>query len=617
MRSAVLAAAAMSAAATAFGGSITSRLTGPWSPSQVPAVALTNSPKLAQLVRAGNLYLSLSDAVALAVENNLDIEYHRYNRATAAAELLRANGGGITRGLLYGVSEAPTGVGGPAAPLNTGSANRVVPGSSLTTNPLELGALGQVQTNLSLTGTVPLSTGPALPVFDPSFVTRLNWQHQSAPQTNSLVTGINNLVTESLVGSAGLRKGFSSGAQLGMSFDNSLQSLNSPRISYSPFTTSALGLTFTQPLFRGFGSSLNRRFIRIAENENKIVDELFRQQLMATVYGVIRLYYDFVALNEDLRVKEQTLEFAQKLQSDARAQVEEGTAAQVELVRANAQVLSAKQELERARGLVEEQQAILKNVLSRRGTGDAVIRDVTIVPTESLGTPELPVRPIEDLIAEALQSRPDVSLAQLQVQNVIISLEGSRNAVKPQIDLVGTVQNAGLAGDPNGLATGIPDAAFVGGYGSALGQVFRRNYPVYGAGIQIDLPIRNRVAQADLARDQIQLRQAEIRTQQLRNQVRLEVEDATIAMRRARASWEAASEARKLQEQSLELELARFEAGVSTQFLILQYQSYVAQARSSEIAGRTAFAKARAALQRATGSLLDEHSISVEQAYTR
>lgn len=598
-------------------GPLPSRIAERYTPRPVRPLVLTNTPRLGQLVRAGNLYLSLNDAVALAIENNLDIEFHRFNRDTAAADLLRAQGGGLTRGLLYTVSEAPTGVGGPTVPLNTGAANRVVPGSSVTTNPLELGALGQVQSNLNITGTIPLSSGPAVPIFDPSIYTRLGWQHQSAPQTNSVVTGIDNLVTENLAGTAGLRKGFASGAQVGGSFDNSYQSLNSPRIAYSPFTTAAIGLTFTQPLSRGFGASLNRRFIRIAQNEGRIVDELFRQQLMATLYGVVRLYYDFVALHEDVRVKEQTVEFAQRLYEDTRAHVEEGASAQVELVRANAQVLSARQELERSRGLLEEQQAILKNVLSRRGAADPVIRNVNIIPTESLGAPEVQVRPLEDLFVEALEKRPDVSVGRLQIQNVNINLEGSRNAVKPQVDIIGTMQNTGLAGEANLLA-GRPDVGvFVGGYGSALGQVFRRNYPIYSVGIQLDLPVHNRIAQADLARDQIQLRQTEIRMQQLRNQVRLEVEDATIAMRRAQAAWQAAAEARKLQEQSLDLEMARYENGVSTQFLVLQYQSYVAQARSSEIATRSAFAKARAALQRATGRLLHDFGIDIDQAVKR
>ena len=551
-------------------------------------LSFDNSPRIRELMRAGNLYLSLADALALAIDNNLDIELQRYTLPQGDTELLRAHGGGTVRGLTYNLSEAPTGVGGPLSPLVVNRANigTATPGASVATNALELGVLGEPLDNFSMQGSVPQSNGTPVPILDPSLVGQLNWSHASTPQSGAA------LVSQGLLANAGVQQGFVTGMQAGLNFTNSHQSINAPNGPYNPFTASSLGLTVTQPLLRGFGLSLNRRFIRIAGNERRITSLLFRQQLIATVYGVVRLYTDFVALYEDEKVKQETVNLAEKLLADTQAQVDAGTLAQVELTRANAQVFSTRQDLINSRGLLEEQQAILKNVLTRSEDGD--IRSTQIVPTDTLEIPATDqIRPVQDLISEAMANRPDLGQARLQVDNSLIGLQGARNATLPEIDLVGTMQNSGLAG----------------GYGGVLGQVLSRDYPTYGIGVEVTLPIRNRIAEADLARDQLQVKQSQIRVQQLQNQARLEVEDAVIAMRRARASYEAAVQARKYQQESLDAEQARFEVGSSTAFFVIQYESLLAQAKSTEVAARSSYVKARAALQHATGSLLDENHI--------
>jgi outer membrane protein TolC len=181
----------------------------------------------------------------------------------------------------------------------------------------------------------------------------------------------------------------------------------------------------------------------------------------------------------------------------------------------------------------------------------------------------------------------------------------------PEVDLVGILQNNGLAGPLNPLAP-TPNTPFVGGYGTVLDQVFARKYPTYGIGVQMTLPIRNRIAEADLARDELQLRQSQIRFRQLQNEARLEVEDALIAMRRAHSSYEAAVQARRFQQESLEAEQMKYEVGASTAFFVIQYESLLAQAKSTEVAAMSAYVKARAALERATGSILTTHQISME-----
>ena len=587
--------------------------------AQVPTptqVRYENSPRVHQLMRAGNLYLSLPDALSLAIENNLDIELQRFLLPLGDTEMLRAKGGGVTRGLNFTLLEVPVGTGGPLSPVPTSpaAAGRATSGSSIATSALALNVLGEPQTSLSIQGVIAQSNGTPVPNFDPAIVGQLNWTHQTTPLTSTVQTGSNTLVTSTTLFNAGIQQGFASGAVAGLNFNNNRQSMNSLRSGYNPYTGSTLGLTVTQPLLRGFGTSLNRRYIRIAGNEQKIASLLFQQQLIFTVYGVIRLYTDFVALTEDEKVKLETVALADKLLSDVKTQVEEGTLAQVEMTRANAQVFSTRQDLINARGLREEQEAILKNVITRRGNEDPEVQAARVIPTDTLTIPEGDqIRPIQDLMSDALGHRPDLVQARLQIENSRIGLMGARSLTKPQLDLVGVMQNNGLAGQANPFAAP-QDPGFLGGYGGVLDQIFSRKYPTYGVGVQMTLPIHNRVAEADLVRDELQVKQSEIRLRQLQNQARLEVEDALIAMRRARASYEAAVQARSLQQESLDAEQAKFEVGASTSFFVIQYESLLAQARSTEVAARSSYVKARAALHRAMGTILDEHQISLEAA---
>jgi len=594
--------------------SVWRRSARPYEEHPIAPVDMSNSARIHQLLRSGNIYLSLTDAIALAIENNLDIELQRYTPPSADTEVQRAKGGGQLRGLLYNLAEVPVGVGGPDSPLVTNAASPTFSAGSVPTNPSELGALAEAQDNLSVQGALPLSTGPAIPQFDPALVGQLNWAHQTTPENEPAAYGTNALTTNTTLADVGYTQGFGPGTQLNVAFNNQRQTLNSIQSSYSPYTTSNLGFTITQPLLRGFGLALNRRFIRIAKNERKIAGLLLQQQLIATVYGVVRLYTDLVALYEDVKVKEETLASAERLYSDTKAQVDEGTQAPIELTRANAQVYSIRQDLINSRGLLEEQEAIVKNVITRRDSDDPEVLTARLIPTDTIQVPERDeIAPIRELLAAAFAHRPDLLQAGIQVDNTQISLEGSRNELLPEIDLVGVAQNSALAGEASPV-TPYPNSTFIGGYGTALEQLATRKYPTYGVGLNVTLPLRNRIAQADVTRDQIQLRQTQIRMEQFRKQAELEVEDALVAMRRARSSYEAALQTQALQQESLEAEQAKFDVGASTSFFIIQYQSFLAQARSTVVVAKSAYLKARAALERAVGSILADNHVELGDA---
>jgi outer membrane protein TolC len=598
------------------GGTLFSRLGSPYKAQEVSPVNFQNSQRIFDLMRAGQLYLSLDDAIALALENNLDIELERFLPKIADTDLLRADGGGLLRGLSLLINEPPPGIGGPNGPLLTNLTSGSTPTSIVNTNFSDIALISQQQNNLSVAGVIPMSNGPAIPQFDPTVYGLVNGQHLTTPENSTLLTGSNWLAQNAVNASTGMNLGLSPGTRLSVNFDNSRYSTDATRYTYNPFVDSSLGFTITQPLLQGFGANLNKRYIRIARNSQRVADLVFRQQLMDTVSGIARLYTDLVSLNEDVKVKQEALLLAQRLYEDNKNQVEQGTQAPIELTRANAAVAASRQALITAEGLVRQQELIVKTAIARGGLANPQLLAAHIVPTDSLAVPDQePAQALPDLVGEALRNRPDLAGAGLQVENSEISLKGSLNALKPQLDLVGNFQNSGMAGDLNPLAGTLPGSLNPGGYGTALGQLFRRNYPSYGVGLQLTLPLRNRIAQADAVRDELEVRQAQVRHQQLQDQVRLEVADAGESLRQARAAYEAAGEARRLQEQSVSVEQQTFSVGLSTNLIVIQYQGYLAQARSTEVASKGAYVKAKIALQRATGTILDENHVAIDEAY--
>ena len=588
----------------------------PYEVRPVPPVDFHNSDRIFDLMRAGQLYLSLADAIALALENNLDIELERYLPRIAQTDVQRAKGGGLLRGLSLLVNEAPPGIGGPNGPLLTSLTASSTPSPVVNTNFSDVALITQQQNDLSLTGLIPLSLGPPIPQYDPFLSGLINGQHLSTPEFSPVLTGSNFLVTNNFNANVVWTQGFSPGTQLNVTFDNTRLTSNSVRFSFNPLVNSSLGFTITQPLLRGFGSGLNRRFVHIARNDRQVADLVFQQQVIDTVAGVARLYTDLVSLNEDVNVKREAVRLAERLYEDNKNQVDQGTLAPIEVTRAEAQVAANRGALISATGLVEQQELILKTFVTRGGLANPAIRAAHIIATDTVTVPDIePVVPIQELLAEAVRNRPDLAQAGIQVENSWISLKGSLNALRPELDVVGLVQNSGLSGDINPIAAltqGAP--GFPGGYGNALRQIFRNNFPSYSVGLQLTLPLRNRVAQADAFRDELQVRQSEVRRQQFEDQVRLEVADAYVAMQQARASYEAAVKSRILQQQSVKVEEQVFSVGLATNYLVIQYQTFLAQAQSTEVAAKGAYAKAKIALDRATARTLEVNQLSIQEA---
>jgi outer membrane protein len=573
----------------------------------VPGVYLEDSLRLQSLFRDGKIYLSVRDAIALALENNLDLELERYGIRLADSDVLRSKAGSLPRGVPLSIRESAAGLGTPVVGPN----GTLGGGDSPTLESL----IGPgIQVDLSILGSVPLPTGPAIPNLDPQIVANAGWSHQSDIQNSVFLPGVGSLNSNTTVANVGYQQGFTSGGTLNVFFNNSRLNQNNPLFLYNPTVTSSLGVIFTQPLLRGFGFEANRRYIKIAANNRRVSDDVFLQQLIATVSGVVRLYWDLQSLNGDVRVREEAVSSAEQFLRDSRNQKEAGTFAEIDVTRAQAELSRRQRDLAVAKSLVRQQEAVVRDYITRGGV-EAAVANAPIVATDPLPEPSPAENlSIDQLYAVALHDRPDVAQVKIQLENAGLSLRGSQNGVRPELDVVATAENSGLAGtiEQSGVSV---DPLLTGGYGNALTQLAHNNFPTYSVGVQIALPMRNQAARSDVIRDELTVRQQQIRIRQLEKQIHLEVTNASIAVDQARETYEATKSERVFQEKTLADEQQKLEVGASTSFFVIEYQRDLAAARSAEVSALASYQKAKTALQRATGTILEDYQIVLDDAF--
>jgi len=583
-------------------------VTRPYRARRVPPIKLANSSRLESLLRAGRLYLSMQDAIALALENNLDIDIQRYGPLIADANILRARGGGFAQGASTSVTAGPTSAqpGGVAQSGVSGNPSTQASAASAT-------AVGNTVISVS---------GPPIPTFEPSIASTANWGHQTIPESSPFLTGTTSLIQRQDNWSVTWQQGFTTGTQVSLGLNNTSTIGNNANSSFNPVTTSSLGLTVTQHLLAGFSLAVNQRQIQIARNNRELSDLTFKLQVITTVAALMDLYWDLVAFNENVRVQQQAVATSSKLFEDNKKQVEVGMMAPIEVVRAEAQLATDQQNLTLAETQLEQQETILKNALSRNGVASPSVADARIVPTDRIRVPDIePITPIQDLIAMALSARPELAQNRIQVTNQEITLHGSKNGLLPSLDLVASLSNNALAGQANSLPStfpfsfGAPPPVFIGGYGTVLSQLFSRNYPNYAAGFTLNIPLRNRIAQAQVINDELALRQLQLGLQRLENQVRVDVRNAVIGVRNARAQHAAAVKARILQEQSLDAEQKKYAAGASVIYQVILTQRDLDTARQNELSAEAAYAKSQVELDRVTGQTLNHNNISLDEAF--
>ncbi|HWB97651.1 MAG TPA: TolC family protein [Bryobacteraceae bacterium] len=581
-------------------------LTGAYRTVDVPPISLSNSPRLENLLRAGNLYLSLQDAIALALENNLDIEIQRYGPQLADASILRAKAGGFVRGVTTSVTQGPTSAQSGGGSNTTGISTNAATAANA--------AIPTVGNN------VVTQTGSAIPNLDPAITGLMRWGHYTTPQSSAFITGTRAFIQRQDITNFGVTKGFTTGTTVNMGFSTNNTTTNNRSNDFNPSLSTTLGFTLTQRLLQGFGRAVNSRQIEIARNNREVSDLTFKLQVITTVSAVMNLYWDLVGFIENVRVKKQTLAASQKLYEDNKKQVEIGTLAPIEIVRAEAEVATDQQNLTIAETQVLQQETILKNALSRNGVASPAVADAHVIPTDRILIPDVePISPIQDLMNLALSGRPELAQNRISITNSRINLRGDRSALRPSLDAVVNLNNNALAGQFNTLPvlpgrTRQGDPFYIGGLGLAMRQIFARNFPDYNLALNLNIPIHNRAAQADMINDELTLRQQELQQQRAENQVRVDVQNAVIAVQQARAQFQAATKARILQEQTVDAEQKKYALGASTIYNVILTQRDLATAQQAEVTAEAAYAKAKVELDRATGQTLVKNNISIDEA---
>ncbi len=588
-------------------------LIAPYTPRHVEPPNLANTPRIDQFMHDGKLYISMNDAIALALENNLDIAIARYNLNIADTDVWRAKAGASTLGVLNGVVQNTPGggVGGLGTQVGSGQG-----GTSIAAGGAGTGTGGLVQSTFG--------SGPLITSFDPIITSTLQNDHLKIVCTTPFCGSVQNTGTANFA----YNQGFQWGTNVSVGFNNTRVTSNSPYNILSPALNSGFQFKLTQHLLQGFGFAPNTRFIQIAKNNREISDVAFRLQITTTVDQIENMYWDLVYAYENVRVQSEQLAFAQKTLSDNKKQVEIGTLAPIEVVRAQSTVASNQQTLTVAQTNLELQQLLMKNALSRTLV-DPVLADADVIPTSTMELPaQEPVVPTQDLVNDALSHRPELAEQRINLSNTDISNKAIRNALLPTVDLFAYYGGSGLGGNLNaGFVCGpnnyLKNPSFCSGesesfpavsYTGTLNQLVNSTAPDKGAGITVNIPLRNRAAQATQVRSEFEYRQAQLQLQQIENKVRIEVRNAQFGVQQNRASVASAQAAVDLARQSLDAEQKKYALGASTSTLVLQNQAAMTQAEVTLVSAKALYEKAEVELDRAVGLLLDHAGILIADA---
>jgi len=576
-------------------------------PTKIAKASFENSPRLGDLLKEGKIYLSLSDAIALALENNYDIAIARYNLDIADTDLLRARAGSELRGVNAGVVTNTEG-GSSVSTISGGGPGGTTGGSGGAAS----GSSGLV---LSTSG-----AGPVPANLDALVTGAIQFDRQTSPSTSFFSGGTSTTNTYDFT----VDQGLPTGTDVKFGFNNTYATTSNAITLYSPEVSANFKLTLTQHLLQGAGIWVNRRFVYQAINDRRITDSTFRQQILYTVNQVENIYWGLVSAYEDEQAKERALAQSTKLDDDTRKQLEIGTMAPLDVVNADSTVATDKESLISSQSNLNYQQQIIKQAIARN-LNDPALESAPVIPTDRVGTDQLAeeAQPVDDLVKEAFTRRPELEQAVLSLKNDEITLRGARNGLLPTFDVFGYLGGAGIAGsaNPKCASSGFYTQAYCDsitstGYGTAAGNAFNNSAPDKGIGFNLSIPIRNRTAQADQARSLIEYRQAELYLEQLYTKIRMQVVNAKFALTNDRAQVLSSVAARDYAQQSLDAEQKKLKLGASTTAAVLLQERNLATAENNLIAAHAAYAKDRAGLYQTLATTMEHYGINLNDAVT-
>src|SRR5215469_10694274 len=577
---------------------------GAYKSSTVPEATLTNSPRLDQLIRDGKLYISLRDAIALAIENNLDVAIARYNLPIADTDVLRTRAGGSFRGVNTGVVQGTPG--GGVGGFGTGAPGAGAGGTTGGAGGAGAGAAGLVQSTLG--------AGAPVQSYDPVIFGNMGIEHLTQPLANLQLYGVPELHQNTGVFNISYQQAFATGTTVTFESQNNRQTTNSIFSNLSPALGSYYRVTVQQQLLSGFGLGPNLRYLRIAKNNKKISDIAFKDQLVATVTQIADMYWDLVSAFEAERVTEQSYAFAQQSLSNAQKQLQLEAVPAMDVMRAEAEVTRRDQDLLIAKTTLQLQESLMKNAITKN-LDDPTLESMPVIPTdrsEMIG-PQAE-QSVQELIDEALKDRPELAESDIDLVNRQISRQAAKNNLLPALSLVGYYGGTGLAGELNPAYYTHNESTLPTNYWGAFENSFNGTSPDYFVGLNVNIPIRNRVAKADQYRSELEYRQAELRMQQLKKQIRIEVRNAQFALEQSQARVQAAQKARDLAQRTFTIMQKEQDLGAGSTFQALTAQRDLALAELDLVNANTAFQKSKVELQRATGTTLADNDIEVQKA---
>ncbi len=578
----------------------------PYYPVDTPAVRLANSTRLQDLVRAGTLYLTAQDAIALALENNIDLELARYSPISAIWRVIRAQAGGPLPGVPSAAAQAGavalgqgvTGSQAAAGVRNPGSGNGGVNAGNAT-----ISQIGPVTQNL-----------------DPIIQESSTFSHTSNPQANATQSITTNLVSDTRAHIANFQQGLISGGLANVRYNQNWLSENSPTNILNPSTASNLQVSLQHNLLRGFGVAVNARNITIAKINAETSEITFRAQVINVVTNVLNAYFALAGSYEDVRAKRSAVEVSTTFLENVRRQIELGSVAPPDAIAAESLMVNNRRLLVDSEAGLRQRELRLKALISRTGSADPLLAATRIVPVDSINiTAKDDLPPVDEMVRQAVSARTDLLIQAANQQTNEVSGLGTRNGLLPNLIGFAAAQNSGLAGSAviqNRLGqepTG-PDPYFVGGAGTAIAQVFRRNFPTDRVGAFFSATIKNRQAQADYALDQLGLRQTDLNIRKAQNQVQVDVINSVVAIQQARARYEAAVANRKLQQQLLENEQKGFLLGVSVPYDVIRQQRDLVAAQSTEVSSLISWSESRITLDQTLGRSLEANGVSIAEA---
>jgi outer membrane protein len=571
----------------------------PYRTQYVDPGVLTNSPRLDQLIHDGKMPLSLQDAIALALENSMDIVVQRYTPWMADVSLLKARAGG------YGY----------------GTPGSIAVGS--TANLPEL-------------------------YYDPVLTQTLQFADATTPIANPFISGLGAsggttsaqpLFSHTATYNTAYTQSFTTGTSLSVAWDNTRASSTADNF-FNPYVQSSVNIGFQQQLLAGAGRFVNRRNIIIAENNRKIADLQFAQQAITTVTNTITAYWELVYARENVKVEQQAVTVSDKLYNDNKKQLEIGTMAPLDVTRAESELATDRQNLIVAQTTQLQDELTLKNYIAKDPMASNLL-DVEIIPTDKPESPAtIETSSFPDAVKEAFQKRPDLQEQYFNLKNAQLDVKFTRNALLPTATLGVQYSSNGLAGNSfiTGAPTTISGAPIVDvngvpipgyylpetvtpntgvakqGFGTAQSQIFHNNFPVYSGQLTLSLPIRNRANQADNIHAQLVERQFEAEVQQTKNNALLDVRNTTIAVDQGRAQVDAATKARELQQQTFDAEQKKYQLGASTVYNVILTQRDLITAQGTELRALANLAEAKANYERALGRTLEVNNVTIAGA---